>query len=233
MKAQISSRSEAALKAAATRKANQQAKQDRHDARIAAYHSLPASVREQLDEAICGITSDYAYAIDAVAQEAYETATDALNELAEKYGRQLVMAAAEGEYLFHDPVQTSHRPVRCSSACNGRAGRSLDRNAVTDAASACNARADGINIAEHRKRITNVSLIEENYQDELGNWLPEAQEILAKATATQTINKTHTPLPLEMVESCCTELSMACAKNEDEFKTAELSVGSDVCAEKY
>jgi hypothetical protein len=92
------------VKAAATRKANQQAKLDRHDARIAAYESLPESVREQLDEAICGIASDYAYAIDAVAQEAYSTATDALNQLAEKYGRQLVMAAAEGEYLFHDPV---------------------------------------------------------------------------------------------------------------------------------
>ena len=98
------SRSEAAVKAAATRKANKQAKQDRHDARIAAYHSLPESVREQLDEAISGIASDYSTTIDAVAQEAYETATDALNELAEKYGRQLVMAAAEGEYLWHDPV---------------------------------------------------------------------------------------------------------------------------------
>jgi hypothetical protein len=98
------SRSEAARKAVATRKANQQAKQDRHVARIAAYDSLPESVREKLDEAITGIASDYSYAIDAVAQEAYETATDALNELAEKYGRQLVMAAAEGEYLFHDPV---------------------------------------------------------------------------------------------------------------------------------
>ena len=98
------SRSEAALKAAATRKANQQAKQGRHEARIAAYDSLPESVREKLDEAITGIACDYSYAIDAVAQEAYETATDALNELAEKYGRQLVMAAAESEYLFHDPV---------------------------------------------------------------------------------------------------------------------------------
>jgi hypothetical protein len=90
--------------AVGSKKANQQAKQDRHDARITAYENLPESVREQLDEAICGIASDYAYAIDAVAQEAYSTATDALNELAEKYGRQLVMAAAEGEYLFHDPV---------------------------------------------------------------------------------------------------------------------------------
>ena len=98
------SRSEAARKAVATRKANKQAKQDRHDARIAAYDNLPESVREQLDEAISGISSDYSYAIDAVAQEAYETATEALNELAEKYGRQLVMAAAEGEYLWHDPV---------------------------------------------------------------------------------------------------------------------------------
>jgi hypothetical protein len=104
VKAKTTSRSEAALKAAATRKANKQAKQDRHDARIAAYHSLPESVREQLDEAISEIASDYSSNIDAVAQEAYGTATDALNELAEKYGRQLVMAAAEGEYLWHDPV---------------------------------------------------------------------------------------------------------------------------------
>ena len=29
-----------------------------------------------------------------------------------------------------------------------------------------------------------MSLIKEHYQDENGNWLPEAQEILAKATAT-------------------------------------------------
>jgi hypothetical protein len=43
-----------------------------------------------------------------------------------------------------------------------------------------------------------MSLIEENYQDEQGNWLPEAQEILAKATATQTTNNgTHALLPLE------------------------------------
>jgi hypothetical protein len=98
------SRSEAALKAAATRKANKQAKQDRRDARIAAYDSLPDPVREQLDEAISMIVADYSYVIDAVAQEAYETATSALNALAEKYGCQLVMAAAEGEYLWHDPV---------------------------------------------------------------------------------------------------------------------------------
>ena len=51
-----------------------------------------------------------------------------------------------------------------------------------------------------------MSLIEENYQDEQGNWLPEAQEILAKATTTQTTSKTHTPLPLDKVEGSCTEL---------------------------
>ena len=43
-----------------------------------------------------------------------------------------------------------------------------------------------------------MSLIKEHYQDEQGNWLPEAREILAKATATQTTNNgTHALLPLE------------------------------------
>ena len=51
------SRSEAAAKAAATRKANKQAKQDRHDARIAAYQSLPESVLEKLDEAVTGVVA--------------------------------------------------------------------------------------------------------------------------------------------------------------------------------
>jgi hypothetical protein len=52
-----------------------------------------------------------------------------------------------------------------------------------------------------------MSLIKEHYQDENGNWLPEAQEILAKATATQTNNKeTQTPLPLDKPEDFLTEL---------------------------
>ena len=33
-----------------------------------------------------------------------------------------------------------------------------------------------------------MSLIKEYYQDEHGNWLPEAEAILAKATATQATN---------------------------------------------
>lgn len=53
-----------------------------------------------------------------------------------------------------------------------------------------------------------MSLIEENYQDEQGNWLPEAQEILAKATATQTTNNgTHALLPLEEAEGALTAIS--------------------------
>ena len=64
-----------------------------------------------------------------------------------------------------------------------------------------------------------MSLIEEYYQDENGNWLPEAQEILAKAAATQTTNNgKHTLLPLD--------------KDDDESNTAELSVGSNVCADE-
>lgn len=46
-----------------------------------------------------------------------------------------------------------------------------------------------------------MSLIEEQYQDADGNWLPEAEEILAKATATQTTNNgKHTLFPLNEVE---------------------------------
>jgi hypothetical protein len=46
-----------------------------------------------------------------------------------------------------------------------------------------------------------MSLIEEMHQDSNGNWTPEAEAILAKATATQaTNNGTHTPLPLNEVE---------------------------------
>ena len=51
-----------------------------------------------------------------------------------------------------------------------------------------------------------MSLIEENYQDEQGNWLPEAQEILAKATATQTSSKTHTPLPVDELKGFSPEI---------------------------
>jgi len=40
-----------------------------------------------------------------------------------------------------------------------------------------------------------MSLIKENYQDEHGNWLPEAEAILAKATVTTTSNGTHILLP--------------------------------------
>jgi hypothetical protein len=46
-----------------------------------------------------------------------------------------------------------------------------------------------------------MSLIKENYQDADGNWLPEAEAILAKATATlATKNGTHALIPLNEVE---------------------------------
>jgi hypothetical protein len=46
-----------------------------------------------------------------------------------------------------------------------------------------------------------MSLIKEHYQDEHGNWLPEAEAILAKATATPaTNNDTHTLLLMNKVE---------------------------------
>ena len=62
-----------------------------------------------------------------------------------------------------------------------------------------------------------MSLIEEHYQDEYGNWLPEAEAILAKATATQaTNNETHPLLPLNEVEDFFTELCDEC----DEDKSA-------------
>jgi hypothetical protein len=48
-----------------------------------------------------------------------------------------------------------------------------------------------------------MSLIEENYQDEQGNWLPEAQAILAKATATTATNKgTHALFPMNEGDDC-------------------------------
>jgi hypothetical protein len=50
-----------------------------------------------------------------------------------------------------------------------------------------------------------MSLIKEHYQDENGNWLPEAQEILAKATVTTTSNGTHMLLPLTEVEDVFTK----------------------------
>jgi hypothetical protein len=68
----------------------QQAAQKRHARQQ--QHASQTSRRSRIGEAISGIASDYSTTIDAVAQEAYETATDALNELAEMYGRQLVMA---------------------------------------------------------------------------------------------------------------------------------------------
>ena len=53
-----------------------------------------------------------------------------------------------------------------------------------------------------------MSRIKEYYQDEHGNWLPEAEEILAKATATQTTNKgTCRLLPLDKPEDFSTELN--------------------------
>ena len=46
-----------------------------------------------------------------------------------------------------------------------------------------------------------MSLIKENYQDEHGNWLPEAEAILARATAIQaTSSGKHTVLPMNEVE---------------------------------
>lgn len=52
-----------------------------------------------------------------------------------------------------------------------------------------------------------MSLIEEQYQDEQGNWLPEAEAILAKAkVATATNNGKHTLLPLDKLEDFFTEL---------------------------
>jgi hypothetical protein len=46
-----------------------------------------------------------------------------------------------------------------------------------------------------------MSLIKEHYQDEHGNWLPEAEAILAKATAIQaTSNGQHILLPMNEVE---------------------------------
>ena len=62
-----------------------------------------------------------------------------------------------------------------------------------------------------------MSLIEEHYQDEHGNWLPEAEEILAKATATQaTNNGKPTLLPLDNLEDFFTELWDGCGEDEDE-----------------
>ena len=47
-----------------------------------------------------------------------------------------------------------------------------------------------------------MSLIKEHYQDADGNWLPEAQAILAEATAAMqaTSNGNHTLLPINEVE---------------------------------
>lgn len=72
-----------------------------------------------------------------------------------------------------------------------------------------------------------MSLIEENYQDEQGNWLPEAQEILAKATATQTTNKeTCRLLPLDKPEDFSSELNDVKLKTtmNIELNTIELDI---------
>ena len=60
-----------------------------------------------------------------------------------------------------------------------------------------------------------MSLIKEHYQDEHGNWLPEAQEILAKTTVTTT-NGTHT-IPLKEVEDFFTK-SLTRAEREETKK---------------
>jgi hypothetical protein len=52
-----------------------------------------------------------------------------------------------------------------------------------------------------------MSLIEEHYQDEHGNWLPGAEEILRKASTTITTNNgEHTLLPSDKLEDFFTEL---------------------------
>jgi len=62
-----------------------------------------------------------------------------------------------------------------------------------------------------------MSLIEEHYQDEQGNWLPEAEEILAKATVTiATNNGKPTLLPLDNLEDCFSEFYDAVQKDNDE-----------------
>ena len=62
-----------------------------------------------------------------------------------------------------------------------------------------------------------MSLIKEHYQDEHGNWLPEAEEILDKATATQTTNNGKPTLrPLYKLEDFFTELCDGCAEDDDE-----------------
>jgi hypothetical protein len=52
-----------------------------------------------------------------------------------------------------------------------------------------------------------MSLIEDHYQDEQGNWLPEAEAILAKATvAIATSKGKRMLLPLEKPEDYFVEL---------------------------
>ncbi len=61
-----------------------------------------------------------------------------------------------------------------------------------------------------------MSKIKEHYQDEHGNWLPEAVAILAKATATQaTNNGKPTLLPLDNLEDFFTELCDECGEDDD------------------
>lgn len=72
-----------------------------------------------------------------------------------------------------------------------------------------------------------MSKIKENYQDEHGNWLPEAEEILARATATQTTNKgTCTLLPLDKPEDSSAELNDVKLKTtmNIELNTIELRI---------
>lgn len=77
-----------------------------------------------------------------------------------------------------------------------------------------------------------MSLIEENYQDEQGNWLPEAQEILAKATTTQTTSKLTHRSRWTNSKASARSFATSCAKDNDKSNTAELSVGSNVCADE-
>lgn len=59
-----------------------------------------------------------------------------------------------------------------------------------------------------------MSLIKEHYQDEHGNWLPEAEAILAKATASPNTTK-ETPTVLRMNE---VEVRPECLRQEIEKK---------------
>jgi hypothetical protein len=61
-----------------------------------------------------------------------------------------------------------------------------------------------------------MSLIKEHYQDEHGNWLPEAEAILRTATTTlATNNGKPTLLPLDNLEDFFTELCDECGEDDD------------------